>query len=320
MPEHGRAEVSVRAGPYEMRSQAANFELSWVPEQQALQLRVNAGVVQLFDSTEAGEPQAFGAGQQLSVKSPLSVEAPLSAHTPSVQVDRTDRSSRGVSRQGSSSVRATQTGAAVTGKDVLESVRERNAQSESKRDQRSLREEEQAWSDSLSTQSPQAESSLANTKSVDSAWRRYAVQGQYKAAVREASRVGFDTLAAEGSASDLLLLADSARLGGAAVHAKRVLMTLRERYASHPNAAVAAFTLGRMAQEFDRDDRTAIKWYGTYLSQEPGGRMAEGARARLLKAQLRVGSHAQAKAAAREYLAHHPAGSSASVARSVLDK
>lgn len=326
MPEQGRAEVSVQAGPYEMRSQAASFELSWVPEQQALQLRVNAGVVQVFDSTEAGQPQAFGAGQQLSVKSPLAVEAPstveapLSARRPSVQAGRTDRSSRGVSGQGSSSVRATRTGAPVTGTDVLESVRERNAQSESKRDQRSLQEEEQAWSDSLSAQSAQAESLLAKTTSVDSAWRRYAVQGQYKSAVREASRVGFDALAAEGSASDLLLLADSARLGGAAVHAKRVLMTLRERYASHPNAAVAAFTLGRMAQEFDRDDRTAIKWYGTYLSQEPGGRMAEGARARLLKAQLRVGSHAQAKAAAREYLAHHPAGSSAAVARSVLDK
>lgn len=156
---------------------------------------------------------------------------------------------------------------------------------------------------------------------VDSSqWRKLAENGQYAAAVKEAERIGFGTLEQSGSASDLLLLADVARLGGAPQRARSVLTSLRSRYPGHTNAAVAAFTLGRMAQEQEHDDRRAIQWYKTYLKEEPRGRMAEGARARLLKATLRVGSAAERDQAARDYLANHPTGSSAAVARSVLSK
>lgn len=153
-----------------------------------------------------------------------------------------------------------------------------------------------------------------------SPWRKFAENGQYSSAVKEAERVGFSNLEQTASASDLLLLADAARLGGAPQRARSVLTSLRSRYPGHTNSAVAAFTLGRMAQEQEHDDRRAIQWYRTYLKEEPGGRMAEGARARLLKATLRVGSEAEREQAARDYLANHPTGSSAAVARSVLSK
>lgn len=151
-------------------------------------------------------------------------------------------------------------------------------------------------------------------------WRQLAENGQYAAAVKEAEKVGFSSLEQSVSASDLLLLADVARLGGAPQRARGVLTALRSRYPGHTNAATAAFTLGRMAQELDHDDRRAMQWYRTYLKEEPQGRMAEGARARLLKATLRVGSQAEKEQAARDYLAHHPTGSSAGVARSMLSK
>jgi TolA-binding protein len=138
--------------------------------------------------------------------------------------------------------------------------------------------------------------------------------------VKEAERVGFGTLEQNASPSDLLLLADVARLGGAPQRARSVLTSLRSRYPGHTNSAVAAFTLGRIAQEQEHDDRRAIQWYRTYLKEEPKGRMSEGARARLLKATLRVGSDAERDQAARDYLANHPTGSSAVVARSVLSK
>jgi hypothetical protein len=160
--------------------------------------------------------------------------------------------------------------------------------------------------------------SVASTDS--SQWRKFAENGQYAVAVKAAERVGFGTLEQNASASDLLLLADVARLGGAPQRARSVLTALRSRYPSHTNSAVAAFTLGRMAQEQEHDDRRAIQWYRTYLKEEPKGRMAEGARARLLKATLRIGSPAERDQAARDYLASHPTGSSAAVARSVLSK
>jgi hypothetical protein len=151
-------------------------------------------------------------------------------------------------------------------------------------------------------------------------WRQLAENGQYAAAVKEAEKVGFSSLERSVSASDLLLLADVARLGGAPQRARGVLTALRNRYPGHTNAATAAFTLGRMAQELDHDDRRAMQWYRTYLKEEPQGRMAEGARARLLKATLRIGSQAEKEQAARDYLAHHATGSSAAVARSMLSK
>lgn len=151
-------------------------------------------------------------------------------------------------------------------------------------------------------------------------WRKLAENGDYAAAVREAERVGFSGLEQSVSASDLLLLADTARLGGAPKKARSVLVSLRTRYPGHANASTAAFTLGRMAQEQEHDDRRAIQWYRTYLTEEPRGRMAEGARARLLKATMRVGSQSEQEQAARDYLSHHPTGSSASVARGVLSK
>jgi hypothetical protein len=153
-----------------------------------------------------------------------------------------------------------------------------------------------------------------------STWRKFAENGQYAEAVKEAEQVGFTSLEQTATASELLLLADAARLGGAPQRARGVLTALRSRYPGHTNAAVAAFTLGRMAQEQEHDDRRAISWYRTYLKEEPSGRMAEGARARLLKATLRVGSDSEREQAARDYLANHPTGSSAAVARSVLRK
>ncbi len=149
-------------------------------------------------------------------------------------------------------------------------------------------------------------------------WKALAESGQYREAVAAATEVGFDAVQANASASDLLLLADAARLGGAPGRARAALQLLRQNFPTHTNAAIAAFTLGRMAQELDHNDRAALKWYRTYLRQEPQGRMAEGARARVLKGALRVGTTEEVQAAARDYLAHHPSGSSAALARQSL--
>src|SRR5690606_20894520 len=60
-------------------------------------------------------------------------------------------------------------------------------------------------------------------------WRTLAENGQYAAAVKEAERVGFSTLEQNASASELLLLADVARLGGAPQRARSALTSLRSR-------------------------------------------------------------------------------------------
>lgn len=308
--EHSAA---IHVGPYRLASRnAASFTVDWNPSHQRLKVQVTDGSVVLFDSASGVEQQHLFAGQHVDTSfAPRGHDTSRPARSPlpdtAVRVKKTPN-----------------------GVDVLRDIRERNDRSASKDAADSLREEEQAWLKTVPGDTRSGEAGFGEIRSgmepakvqpsTALSWRRLAEEGQYRAAVEEATRVGFDVVTAAASASDLLLLADAARLGGAIPQAKKVLKHLRERHVSHPNAAVAAFTLGRIAQEIDGDDRTAIRWYRTYLRQEPRGQMAEGARARLLKAEIRVGTRTSAKAAAREYLTHHPEGSSASVARSLSSK
>jgi transmembrane sensor len=297
----------VFAGPYSVRSAEASYNLSWTTETRTLALRVHKGSALVVDNVLAeqrldkdgrsGEPaetrRVVAAGQRLV----------LGDSVPEHKASRRDALKRG--RR------------SVAERSVAErSVAERSAAVETFEVGRSGKVAPRADVNTPKSLSTQAV--ISGPGSNTGGWKVLAESGQYREAVSAASEVGFATVQASASASDLLLLADAARLGGAPNQAKAALQLLRKNFPTHPNAAIAAFTLGRMAQELDHNDKAALKWYRTYLSQEPQGRMAEGARARVLKGALRVGSTQEVQAAARDYLAHHPSGSSAALARQSL--
>jgi hypothetical protein len=104
-------------------------------------------------------------------------------------------------------------------------------------------------------------------------WKRLAQAGRYADAVVEARGLGVDSLLQSASASDLLLLADAARLSSAAALAEQALLAIRKRFPKHPNAEVASFALGRLAFEVRRDDRAAVRWFEAYLQSSPSGAM-----------------------------------------------
>lgn len=279
-------QLVVDAGPYAVRaaSATAQYDVDWSPGTKTLKVQVAAGEVEVVETSTPGR-RLVQAGGSLN----LPDGARLAPAPDTLRVARKTRI------EGAA---APQIGAV-----------------------RDDRGETQPGAPSSTSVEPNVETSAAEIQNVDSGrWRKFAENGQYTAAVKEAEQIGFGALEQTASASDLLLLADVARLGGAPQRARGVLLSLRSRFAGHTNAATAAFTLGRMAQEQEHDDRRAMQWYRTYLKEEPQGRMAEGARARLLKAALRVGSPAEKEQAARDYLARHPTGSSAAVARGVLSK
>ncbi len=151
-------------------------------------------------------------------------------------------------------------------------------------------------------------------------WKHYAKQGEFDKALEAADAAGFQSLTQTVNASDLLLLADSARLGGSVAKARTALTTLRSRFPNHPNALVAAFTLGRLAYEVEGNNAQAVRWFRVYLRGAPSGSLAEGARGRLLQALSRIGDQAGAREAAASYLKHHPNGPHAGKARSLLSK
>jgi outer membrane protein assembly factor BamD (BamD/ComL family) len=93
---------------------------------------------------------------------------------------------------------------------------------------------------------------------------------------------------------------------------------LRTRFPGTPEAATAAFILGRIAQDQNRDDAHAAGWFGLYLREQPNGELAADALGRLVEASDRMHDEAGAVRAAERYLAAYPTGPHAEYARRVL--
>lgn len=149
-------------------------------------------------------------------------------------------------------------------------------------------------------------------------FRAQAARGNYGAAIAAARRTGFDRLEAELSATDLLLLANTARYAGTASEARGALLKLRGRFPGSPSANHAALLLASQAEDRDKNPNEAERWLRTFLMESPRGELAAGARARLMAALLRRGARAEAEQVARDYLRLHPGGQHVAQAEAVL--
>jgi hypothetical protein len=149
-------------------------------------------------------------------------------------------------------------------------------------------------------------------------WQTMARAGHYRAAFDLASRAGFESECARVSASELGLLVDVARYAGHVDRAEQAARTLRARFAGKPQAALAAFTLGRIAFDRASDYGDAARWFRVYLSEQPGGGLAREAEGRLMESLARSGQMSQARQVAREYLERYPEGPHARVARQLI--
>lgn len=147
-------------------------------------------------------------------------------------------------------------------------------------------------------------------------WKQAAEAGRHAEALRLARAEGFERLIERLPASDLLLLADCARLGGDPGAARLALTGLRRRFPSADSASGAAFRLGRLSGTPSEQAR----WFRTYLAEAPSGALASEARGRLVQSLHQSGDAAGARKEARTYLDRHPSGPYAAFARSVLDR
>ena len=141
-------------------------------------------------------------------------------------------------------------------------------------------------------------------------WQTRAARGDYHGAYEQVAP-RLDAELATLDAATLLRLATVARLSGHPDSSRRVYATLRARFPGTPSAAEAAFSLGTIA--FDSNPAEAERWFQLALAEGPG--FAAAARGRLLELAVRRGD---AKAAAADYLRHHPDGPHAALARDVL--
>jgi transmembrane sensor len=145
-------------------------------------------------------------------------------------------------------------------------------------------------------------------------WLALARAGKYADAYAAVERDGFDAVSQRSSADALTLLAEVARHARAERRAREALLTLRRRFAGSNDAALAAFTLGRL--EFDERHAyaAAAAWFRTYLQERPRGAMAREALGRLIEASHRAQDAASARASAARYLREYPTGPHAELA------
>jgi TolA-binding protein len=152
----------------------------------------------------------------------------------------------------------------------------------------------------------------------DSNWRSLADRGLYKEAFAAANVAGFEGICATATVDDLRALGDAARLAGSPASAVQALVRLRERFRASPEAAAAAFFLGRVAQDQRDDPAGAARWFRSYLAEEPSGEFAAEALGRLVEIEDTRGEADAARKVAERYLATYPQGPHAGYARAVL--
>ncbi|MGH1341811.1 MAG: FecR domain-containing protein [Nannocystales bacterium] len=150
-------------------------------------------------------------------------------------------------------------------------------------------------------------------------WKSEATAGNYTAAMTLAKRRGVDGLLASLTGSDLILLADTARLARDRGLARRAYVRVRERFKGSKQAARAAFQLGRLAADGAKQHTQAAQYFSTYLEEAPRGAYAREARGRLVQSLDAAGDSKAASNAARKYLKLHPKGPHARLSRSLAE-
>jgi hypothetical protein len=146
-------------------------------------------------------------------------------------------------------------------------------------------------------------------------WQELERMGRFEKAVEEAERSGLDAIYDLASARDLMSLARSARFAGRPDISTGALLSCRRRFPASRDAAMAAYLLGRNAAP-----GVAVRWFSTYLAEQPNGDWAREAAGRLVEAQQASGNTEAARAAAQKYLLQYPNGPHAKFAKGVLEK
>lgn len=146
-------------------------------------------------------------------------------------------------------------------------------------------------------------------------WKALSVDGKYAEALSVATKE-FDSITSHGSADDVMMLGDTARLAGDAQRAKRAYVAARQRLPGSNQAALAAFTLGRMAAQTG-DEVDATRWFDTFLSERPNDRLAREAMGRSMELLDKRGETTRARSLADQYSTKYPDGPHVKLARKI---
>lgn len=286
-----RADWSVGAGPFEVRVTGTRFHLRWLPDEEVFVLALESGSVDVTGPV-LGARQSLEAGQELRVSvaqetavitSPGSRRSVAAAKT---WVETPEPAAAPSPEAASESAKAPEASA------VEDGPAEPAAESANKKNR-----------------------ATAARRPIPQTWQTLASRGDFTGALELAEKQGLSGLGARLPAAELLRLGEVARYAGQPSKARTLLETLRRRFAGSTQAATAAYYLGRIAFERDRDYAGAAQWFSTYGDERPRGPLATEALGRLIESEHRAGDHGAAREAARAYLRRFPKGPHGDLAR-----
>jgi len=289
------SEWSFDAGPFVVHVTGTEFGLSWAPEQDRFDLRLEHGSVTV-SSPVVSDPIPVRAGQWLTI------------HPHSNRVFLRDL----VEPAPSDEPRDADSGAPSSAKPELA-----DAPATSTAPSFSNRAPMHAPSAVRSAPQPEPQPEPPAAPATH-AWAQALAQGKVRQIVDEALQLGLDDCLARSSASELSALADAARYTRRDDVARKALMAERQRFAGTRVAADAAMLLGRLA-EAGQNDGQALRWFDTYLTEAPGGAYAAEALGRKMAVVRHTGGSAGARALAEEYIKKYPEGTYSSAARAILN-
>jgi hypothetical protein len=268
------ADWRLNAGPFAVRVTGTRFDVSYVPADDTFELTLDEGQVELTGCV-------FGGGRKVAAGQTVRA----SCRTRSLEVSYGDAKVRAKSDEHAPEASPAKTAAppaAASGVTPIASAPE-------------------------PSRKPGADRR-------EPAWATLAKKDDHEQALAAAEAAGFETECARASTAELSLLAEAAGRSGASSRAVFALTTLRKRFPGSSEAALAAFSLGRL--EFDERGsyETAAQWFRTYLDERPQGALRREALGRTVEALYRAGGAPRARDVAARYLAEYPAGPHAELA------
>jgi TolA-binding protein len=298
-----KADWKVELGPFRVKVTGTRFDLKWDQETEEIYLALHAGRV-VVSGCVFGEGHAIHAGEIVRA---------------SCREDRMEITKKGAEPLGSDSPsrQAAETAAMVRESDgdpALPMAEPTPAESGGM-------VPTMANSDAATqnrVERPARTDETATTAKDD--WRELARQGRHAEAVAAAEAAGFSTERETATPQELMALGDAARFVGRLGRATEAYTTLRKRFPGDARAAVAAFSLGRVAFDQRGDFADAARWFRLYLAEMPAGRLARDARGRLMESLSRAGNSVGARKEAERYLEQYPSGPHADMARQLQSR
>jgi hypothetical protein len=298
--EHGSVKVDVvtrpgarwaiDAGPFVVRVVGTAFKVEWQPESQHFVLSVVRGTVSVTGPM-LGEGRLISGGKQCTVD----------WRDERILIDNIDHAQETPRADDTPSAGETEP---LRDEAALQPLLDPNAATSAQSPAMSAKR-------SRSGSSPSTD---RNREKRSVTWQSLERAGQFQRAVEEAERIGLDTIYDLAGSEDLMSLARAARFVGREDISKGALLSCRRRFAGSRDSGMAAYLLGRNATPTE-----AVKWFSTYLAEQPDGVWAREASGRLIEANRASGNARAAREAAKQYLDRYPAGPHAEFAKKVLE-